>query len=222
MVGRCHLITDTRFGRGPLDLLPAALDAGVDVIQVRVKDRGDRDVLGVVEIVLEWCAPYGACCIVDDRLDVALAAGAHGVHLGRDDLPVARARAVAGPALIIGATARDPSSAVAAGADGASYIGVGPAYATATKDGLPPPIGVEGVARVCAVTDLPVIAIGGVTADRVWELADAGASGVAVIGELADAADLGAAAHRLVAAVDRACGEGRARAQGRACAQGRV
>ncbi len=201
MLGRLHVITDTRFGRDPLALLPVALDAGVDVVQVRVKELGDGAALAVVEAALALCSRYGAACIVDDRLDVAMAAGAHGVHLGADDLPVARARAVAGPGLLIGATVRDPSSARAAVADGASYLGTGPAYATGTKGGLPPPIGVTGVEAVCAASDVPVIAIGGVTVDRIATLFAAGAHGVAVVGAVSDAADPGAAARDLVAAV---------------------
>lgn len=208
-LGRCHLITDTRSGRDPLAVLPAALDAGIEVVQVRVKDAGDRAVLAVVEAALALCAPYGATCIVDDRLDVALAAGAHGVHLGADDLPVAVARAVAGPQLVIGATVRTPEAARAAIADGASYLGTGPAFATTTKAGLPGPIGAPGVAAVCAASSLPVVAIGGITADRVAPLLDAGAYGVAVIGAISDDPDPGAAARRLVAAVGRAVGDRR-------------
>jgi thiamine-phosphate pyrophosphorylase len=191
------MITDTRFGRDPLALLPVALDAGVDVVQVRVKELGDRDVLAVVEAALSVCEVYGATCIVDDRLDVALAAGAHGVHLGDQDLPVARARAVAGPGLLIGATVRDPAAAQAAQADGASYLGVGPVYATATKRGLPAPIGVAGVESVCKATGLPVIAIGGVGAGGIGPLLAAGVHGVAVVGAISDAADPRSAARAL-------------------------
>ncbi len=201
LLGRCHLITDSRDGRDPLAVLPAALDAGVDVIQVRLKGRGDREVLAVVEAALAACRAYGATCIVDDRLDVALAAGADGVHLGDEDLPVAAARAVAGPAFLIGATVRNPGAARAAVEAGASYLGTGPAYATASKAGLPDPIGPSGVAAVCAAVDVPVVAIGGVTAERVADLVAAGAHGVAVVGAISDAPDPGAAARRLVASL---------------------
>lgn len=201
MLGRCHLVTDPRPDRDPLAALPAALDAGVDVVQVRVKEATDRRALALVEAVLALCRPFGARCIVDDRVDVALAAGAHGVHLGADDLPVAAARALAGPDLLIGATVRDPAAAAAAAGEGASYLGVGPAFPTSTKAGLPAPIGVDGVAAVCAAVDVPVIAIGGVTAERVGPLLAAGAHGVAVVGAVHDAADVHAAAGRLVAAL---------------------
>lgn len=206
MLGRLHLITDTRFGRDPLALLPAALEAGVDVVQVRVKEIGDREALAVVDAALTVCNRYGAACIVDDRLDVALAAGAHGVHLGADDLPVARARAVAGPALLIGATVRDASSARRAVAEGASYLGTGPAYPTGTKQGLPSPIGVGGVKAVCAAAVVPVIAIGGVTPERIGPLLAAGVHGVAVVGAVSEAVDPGTAARRLVSALASAGG----------------
>lgn len=201
VVGRLHLITDTRFGRDPLAVLPAALAAGVDVVQVRAKDSGDRDVHAMAVKVVALCAKSGAICIVDDRVDVALAAGAAGVHLGATDLPVAAARIVVGPHFIIGATVRDPAGAMAAAAAGASYLGVGPSFATTTKAGLPAPIGPGGVEAVCAVSALPVIAIGGIRADRVASLVAAGAHGVAVVDAVYGADDPAAAVGELVAAL---------------------
>ncbi len=187
--------------------LPTALDAGIDVLQIRVKEACDREVFAVVDAALALCSPYRATCMVDDRLDVALAAGAPGVHLGAEDLPVARARAVAGPGLLIGATVRDPLSAQAAVADGASYLGTGPAFATRTKSGLPEPIGVEGVGVVCGDSEVPVIATGGVTAERPAPLLAAGVHSVAVVGAVSDAADPGAAVRALVEALAGGAGE---------------
>src|SRR5690606_15555463 len=114
----------------------------------------------------------------NDRLHVALAVGAAGGHVGADDLPVDAARRVLGPTAILGATCREPAGATAAVAAGASYLGVGPAYPTATKTGLPDALGPAGVAAVAAaVPQTPVIAIGGITADRVAPLLAAGAYG---------------------------------------------
>jgi thiamine-phosphate pyrophosphorylase len=189
VIGRLHLVTDTRFGRDPMAVLPAALEAGVDVVQVRLKALTDREVHAMTIEVVTMCSAYGSLCIVDDRLDVALTAGAAGVHLGADDLPVDAARALAGPDFILGATVRDPAGAIAAVAAGASYLGVGPAFATATKAGLPSPIGPAGVGAVCAVATVPVIAIGGVRADRVPALVDAGVHGVAVVDAVYGAGD---------------------------------
>jgi len=197
VLGRLHRITDTRFGRDPVAVLPAGLSAGVDVVQVRLKDLGDREVHAVTLEVVAMCAEYGALCVVDDRLDVALTAGAAGVHLGAEDLPVDAARALAGPGFIIGATVRDPAGAIAAMAAGGSYLGVGPSFATATKAGLPSPIGPVGVGAVCAVATVPVIAIGGVRADRVAALVEAGVHGVAVVDAVYGAGDPTSAVRKL-------------------------
>ena len=206
MAGRLHLITDTRTGRDPLAGLPAALGAGVDVVQVRMKDATDRQVHAVTRQVVAMCDAHGAACIVDDRLDVALAAGATGVHLGDEDLPVADARRVAGPRFVIGATVRDPGAAVRAIEAGASYLGVGPAFVTSTKGGLPAPLGPAGIAAVCAVATVPVIAIGGVRPDRVAALMDAGAHGVAVVDAVSTAPDPAAVVRELLAALGAAGG----------------
>jgi len=201
--GRLHLITDTRPGREPLSVARAALSVGTPVVQLRVEDSTtDAQAYELAARLVALCAEFGATCLVNDRLHVAVAVGAAGGHVGADGLPVAAARRVLGPAAVLGATARTPAQARAAVADGASYLGVGPAYATSTKDGLPPPIGPAGVAAVAAaVPGTPVIAIGGVTAARVPELLAAGAYGVAVVGAVCAAPDPARAAAGLLAAV---------------------
>jgi thiamine-phosphate pyrophosphorylase len=201
LLGRLHLITDTRFGRDPLVVVPAALDAGVDVVQVRAKERSDRDLYVLADRVVRLCQPYQAACVVDDRLDVALAVGATGVHLGAEDLPVGVVRSLVGSEFVIGATARDPAAASAAAAAGATYLGVGPCFTTSTKTGLPSPIGMEGLAAVVAAVTLPVIAIGGVRLDRVAALTAAGAYGVAVVDAVAGAPDPGTSTKDLLAAL---------------------
>ena len=206
MLGRLHVITDHRPGRDPATVVPAALDGGADVIQVRVKGWTDRELLDLASRVVAWCAPYGATCLVNDRVDVALAVGAAGVHLGADDLPVATARRLLGPDAVVGGTARDPVAARAAVAAGASYLGVGPCYATATKAGLPAPIGLNGLAAVTAAVDVPVIAISGIRVERVAELLGAGAHGVAVVDAVSGADDPREAAARFAAALrDASC-----------------
>jgi thiamine-phosphate pyrophosphorylase len=204
-LGRLHLITDTRPGRDPLSTVRAALAvAGPElVVQVRVEDDvDDRTAYELAGEILALCAPVGATCLVNDRLDVALAVGAAGAHVGARDLPVDVARRLLGPAAVLGATARDPEAGIAAVAAGASYLGVGPCHATATKDGLPAPIGPEGVRRVASAVSVPVIAIGGITAARVPALRAAGAYGVAVVGALSQAADPARATAELLAALD--------------------
>ncbi|HTJ34905.1 MAG TPA: thiamine phosphate synthase [Dactylosporangium sp.] len=197
--GRLHLVTDTRPGRNPLDIVAAALRAGFDVIQVRPEDHvTDREAYELTVRVLAMCRELGRTCLVNDRLHIALAAGADGGHVGADDLPVAAARRILGPDAILGATARDPQAARRAVADGASYLGVGPAFATTTKSGLPDAIGSAGIRAVAQAVSVPVVAIGGVTADRAGELYAAGAHAVAVVGAVSGAADPFAAAAEFV------------------------
>jgi thiamine-phosphate pyrophosphorylase len=201
-LGRLHVITDARPGRDPVPVVRAALStSGPLVVQVRVPDEvPDRDAFRLAGRIVELCRAAGATCLVDDRLDVALAVGAHGGHVGARDLPVDAARRVLGAAAVLGATARDPVAARAAVAQGASYLGVGPVYPTATKTGLPP-IGPAGIAAVAAAVDVPVIAIGGITRARVAEVIRAGAYGVAVVGAICAAPDPAAATAGLLAAL---------------------
>jgi len=208
-LGRLHLITDTRPGCDPLGVLRAALaaaraaDATADlVVQVRVEDdMSDRDAYELTVRAVAECTAYRVTCLVNDRLHVALATGAAGAHVGALDLPVDAARRVLGPAAILGATARDPATGRAAVAAGATYLGVGPCYATGTKTGLPDPIGLAGLAAVVAAVDVPVVAIAGITVDRVRQLLAAGAHGVAVVGAIAAAADPRRATAELLVAV---------------------
>ncbi len=195
------MITDNRFGRDPRAGAAAALDAGADVIQVRVKGWADRELYRLAKDLVARCTEAGAVCVINDRADVALATRAAGVHVGADDLPVATVRRLLGPDALVGGTARDPDTARALVTAGASYLGVGPCFSTATKDGLPAAIGPSGVAAVAEAVDVPVIAIGGITADRVPELLAAGAHGVAVIDAVAGASDPKAAVHELLAAL---------------------
>jgi thiamine-phosphate pyrophosphorylase len=191
-LGRLHLITDTRPGRDPLGVLGAALPVARAelVVQVRVEDDAtDREAYELARRVVALCRPYGATCLVNDRLHVALAVDAAGGHVGADDLPVRAARRVLGSTAVLGATAREPGAAAAAADAGASYLGVGPCHATDTKAGLPDPIGPDGVRAVAEAVSVPVIAIGGVTAASVPALRAAGAYGVAVVGAVAGAAD---------------------------------
>lgn len=204
-IPRLHVLTDERPTPGDvLAFTDAVLAAGAPLVQLRTKQRSDREWLQLAAAVAARCHAAGATCIVNDRADVAVAAGADGVHLGADDLPVAAARAVVGPDLLVGATARDPDQAAAAVADGADYLGVGPVFETTTKTGLPDPIGPAGLAAVARAVDVPVIGIAGITADRVADVLGAGAHGLAVTGAVSRAEDPGAAVTALLAAIDGA------------------
>ncbi len=200
-LGRLHVLTDAAGGEAALRTVALAVAAGAPVVQVRLKAGTDAQRLDFTRAVVELCAAHGALCLVNDRVDIALAAGAHGTHLGAEDLPVAAVRRIAGPDHLIGGTAREPRSAAAMVAAGVDYLGVGPAYGTVTKDGLPDPIGVAGVAAVAHAVAVPVIGIGGIDVARARELRAAGVYGVAVVGAINAAADPAAATRDLLAAL---------------------
>jgi thiamine-phosphate pyrophosphorylase len=201
MLGRLHLLTDARIGRDALGIAMRALAAGAPVVQLRVKGCTDRELYDLGLRLVAACRDHGATCIVNDRVDIALAIGADGTHLGADDLPVAAVRRIAGAGHLIGGTSREPGHAARLVACGADYLGVGPAYTTSTKDGLPAPLGPTGVGAVARAVNVPVIAIGGITADRVAPLMAEGAYGVAVVAAVSDAADPIAATTELLKAV---------------------
>lgn len=179
-----------------LALLPAMAAAGVDGFQVRDKTASTRALITLTATVR--AAVGQACLVVDDRVDVALAAGADGVHLGADDLPVEVARRLA-PNLLIGATCRSRTAVSDARRAGADYAGFGPLHASASKPGLPAPLGTAALTAAAGL--LPLIAIGGIDAARARDARRAGAHGVAVIGSIWRHPDPVQAAKELVAAV---------------------
>lgn len=196
MLPRIHVITDLPYT--PVDVIDEIVGMGVDAVQVRAKHLTDRDLFEFTVEVIRTVAGR-AKVIVNDRLDVALAAGADGVHLGLDDLPVVQARRLAPRGFLIGGTCRNLAQARQAKADGADYIGVGPIFASMTKAGLPGPIGLDVLGEVAGV--LPAIAISGINAERLPDVMAAGAYGVAVIAAISRAPDPARATRDLVAAV---------------------
>lgn len=204
-IARLHLITPDSLDGSTLATTLDLLGAGVPWVQVRTKSATDRDRLAFSRTVVDASHTSGATAVIDDRCDIALATRAAGVHVGADDIPVADARRVLGPAAVIGSTARDPDSARAAADEGASYIGAGPVYRSTTKrHGLPDPLGPAGIERIARAVSIPVVAIAGVTVDRVAELLDAGAHGVAVVAAVYGAPDPVGAAMQLLAATGEA------------------
>jgi thiamine-phosphate pyrophosphorylase len=181
-----------------LALLPALAGTGVDGFQVRDKHATTRELVELTRVVRGSVEAYGAVVVVDDRLDVALATGAAGVHLGADDLPVAEARRLA-PGLLIGATCRSRAEVATAADHGADYAGFGPLFTTRSKAGLPDPFGLGALAAACGI--LPLIGIGGIDAETAGGARAAGAYGVAVIGSIWRQPDPVQAAKELVAAV---------------------
>ena len=183
----------------------AALEGGVTCVQLRAKRLSDRDAWHLAMRLRADCRAFGAMFIVNDRFDVALLAQADGVHLGATDLPVGMARWLAGDDFVIGYSTNSRYDASAGGR--ADYFGVGPIFATASKADAGEPIGVDGFPRWTEfMDDKPLVAIGGITAANAPEVIAAGATGVAVIGEILRAAEPQTAAARLVEAVMTARG----------------
>lgn len=186
-------------GRDLAALGAHAARGGATMLQVRAKDAGARELADLARRVM---AATALPVVVNDRLDVALATGAAGCHLGQDDLPLADARAMAPAGFWLGGSAGDPDEARRT--EGADYVGAGPIARTASKSDAGAAIGVEGFGRVrAALGDRPAVAIGGVTAALVPGLLAAGASGIAVIRAVLDAPDPERAAAELRAALDR-------------------
>lgn len=203
-IGRLHFLTDFTFQQrhGHAALADRAIRGGADTIQFRQKEGTLRDILVNAHAVAEVCRKHGVPLLVDDRVDVALAVGADGVHLGQTDMPLADARRVLGPDAIIGITAPTVSLAKAAKAGGADYIGFGPVYATRSKANPLSVRGLEGVLEVSNAIDIPVIGIAGITALRAPDVIRAGAHGVAVMTAISCAEDPEDAAQQFRAAID--------------------
>ncbi len=160
----------------------AALGAGAQWLQLRTKTLTDAELFRRSEPFEMACAEFEATLIIDDRVDVAMALGADGVHVGADDLPVDVVRELIDPDAIVGATARTIDEARRAEDDGATYLGVGPVFTSGSKVlAVAEPIGLAGIERICSAVSLPVFAISGVEVSHVTSLVESGAWGVAVI-----------------------------------------
>ncbi len=186
-------------GSDPLSQAAEALDGGAQVIQLRVKDRPAAE---VVELAagLVALARGRALVMVNDRADLAVLAGADGVHVGDEDLPVAAARAVVGPDLLVGRSTRTLEDGLAALAEGADHVGFGPIFSTATKPIAEPPRGLAMLAEVASRLPAPVVAIGGIGLDTIGAVAAAGAAAAAVIGAIFDRGEPRRRAEALAAA----------------------
>jgi thiamine-phosphate pyrophosphorylase len=173
--------------------------AGARVLQVRLKPASTREILAVARMARRVTREAGALLVVNDRLDVALAVDADGVHLGQDDLPVADARGALGSrAMMIGVSTHDLAQVRAAVQAGADYLGFGPVFATSTKANPDPVVGIRGLATAVAEAgDVPVVAIGGVPLDAAVMLWQAGAAAACAISAVNGAADPGAAGREL-------------------------
>ena len=205
-IGRLHVITDfhlqQRFPHATL--AEQAIEGGASIIQFRQKRGGIRNKLIEARKMQVVCKRAGIPLIINDHLDIAQAIGADGVHLGQDDLPISAARDILGPEAIIGGTATTADQAHRAYEEGADYIGFGPVFITQSKFNRSTIKGLEGLAAACDAVPIPVIAIAGITADRVRATLDAGAHGVAVLSAVATADSPKRATARIRSAIDEA------------------
>lgn len=194
-IGRLHVLTDVQFQtqHAHADIARMACAGGADTIQFRDKHALPRPRLADLRATVAECRAAGALCLVNDTLALALATDADGVHLGQTDLPIVDARRIldrhASSTRIVGATATTTEQARRAQEEGADYIGFGPVFATTSKANPASVKGLDGLADACAAVSIPVIAIAGITPERVTPCLDAGAWGVAVMTAISTAAD---------------------------------
>jgi len=203
---RLIVITDPSCGEGReiVDVVRAALRGGAPSIQLRGKEQPAREQVALARALLAETRAAGALLFVNDRLDVALAAGADGAHLGQDDLPVDAARRIVPTGFLVGISAETPELARAAERGGADYVGTGPVYATGSKADAGKAIGCGRIAEVAAAVRAPVIGIGGIDAKNAGEVVAAGAAGVAVISAVMRAPDPERATCELLRAIGSA------------------
>lgn len=202
---RLYLVVGTQDApHGLLESIEAALAGGVTAVQLREKSGADRQILETAERVRELCVDHGAAFYLNDRLDLALAGGADGIHLGVDDLPIPAARRIAGADFIIGFSPDSDLGARSARLEGGSYLGVGPVFGTRSKADAGAAIGLNVLKRRIEMSGLPVIGIGGIDAENAASVIAAGASGIAVMSAILSARYPEEAARALREAVDAA------------------
>ena len=177
-----YLVTDDGClqGRALIDCVCEALEGGVTLVQYRAKTASSAEMYAEALQLKALCDSFNVPLIINDRLDIAMAVGAAGVHLGQDDLPCAAARKLLGEDYIIGVSAHNPAEAKTALQSGADYLGCGAVFGTATKADVKK-LGTEGLTAICREKGLPVVGIGGVTADNYREVRAAGADGAAIV-----------------------------------------
>jgi thiamine-phosphate pyrophosphorylase len=194
---RLYLCTGPVPGGDLVGAVEEAVTGGVTLVQLRGKEYPSRELFTLALELRKLTRKHGVPLIINDRLDIALAAEADGVHLGQSDLPVAEARRVAGGNFVIGASAHNPGEARRAEAAGADYLGAGAVFPTGSKGDIAALIGPGGLAAICGAVRIPVVGIGGIGPANVREVKAAGAAGIAVISAILSRPDAGAAAAEL-------------------------
>ena len=194
-----YLVTDRSLSRGraTVEIVRAAVAGGVTCVQLREKSCGTREFIEEARALAAVLRDAGVPLIINDRVDIALAAGADGVHLGQRDMALADARRLGPPGWIIGISAESVEDAIRAEREGADYIGVSPVFATPTKTDTAPPLGLEGLRAIRAAVKIPLVAIGGIQMANARDVIRAGADGLAVVSAIASADSPQAAAAAL-------------------------
>ena len=186
-----YLVTDRSLslGRPLVDVVRDAVAGGVTCVQLREKEASSREFYDLARALLGVTRPAGVPLIVNDRLDIALAAGADGVHVGQSDIPLDAVRRLVPPSFIVGVSAESDDDAVQAAASGATYVAASPVFATPTKTDTAPALGLDGVAALRAALPpaCPLVAIGGIHLDNASAVLAAGADGLAVVSEIMSA-----------------------------------
>ncbi len=194
-----YLVTDRGLSRGrtTLDIVKAAVRGGVTCVQLREKECSTLEFVQQALTIKAFLSSPGIPLIINDRLDVAQAVKADGVHLGQTDMPLDRAKAIVGDTMIIGISAESLEDAVEAEKGGADYLGVSPIYATPTKTDTAPPLGLEGLRQIRQTVNIPLVGIGGLNSDNSADAIRSGADGVAVVSAIVAADDPETAAGKL-------------------------
>lgn len=201
-----YLVTDRGLARGrsTLEIVRAAVRGGVSCVQLREKTCSTREFIEEALKLKAFLDSSGVALIINDRVDVALAVAADGVHLGQSDMPLAAARSIVGDSMVIGISAESMRDAVEAESGGADYLGVSPIFATPTKTDTAAPLGLAGLQAIRRAVKIPLVGIGGLNRGNAAEVVRSGADGVAVVSAIVAAEDPEQAARDLTREIDRA------------------
>ncbi|MCY6960022.1 thiamine phosphate synthase [Clostridium brassicae] len=178
-----YLVTDRSFlnGRGFKECVEQAIEGGVTLIQLREKNISTREFLAIAFQIKEITSKYNVPLLINDRIDIALAVDADGVHLGQSDMPINSARKILGENKIIGISANTLNEALEAESCGANYLGLGPIFYTTSKKDINTPIGLDGLKEITKKIKIPCVAIGGINSSNTKEIMESGVNGISVI-----------------------------------------
>lgn len=197
-----YFITDSRLTRKTVvDDVKSAIKAGVKIIQYREKDASARQMLKEAKEIKNLCKKNKVIFLINDRIDIALAVDADGVHLGQEDMPYKTARNLLGKNKIIGLTAHNVQEAIRAEKMGADYVGLSPIFPTSTKSDAGHACGIQMISKVKKYIRIPIIAIGGINESNLGEVLDAGAKNVAIISAIVAKENVGGAAKHFINAI---------------------